>query len=245
MWIIEHFNNYNGLQSLAKELKDQGVPSKFIDCCKGEEYTGTSAREVLFFGSQQLGEKLRSEGKQGLFLGHDKFLSESYLSCPVLLNQGKVLTIKNVEDNIEDLWVTYPQGFFIRPNSWKKLFQGQVLTKGNFAKNWSSLKFYLDNDQEKVIVSPLKTILKEYRILYIKGEAVTGSSYVVGEDNQIEVDPTPFKEFIEGIKDYLPEDTCAIDISETPEGLKLIEFNPLSTSAIYKSNPVDIIKKIR
>lgn len=242
MWIIEHFDGYNGLQYLAKSLKEQGCKLKFIDLTRGDEYLGSSNTEVIFFGSQQLGETLQKEGKSGLYLGSDNFLFDRYLSCPSILNQGEILNLNTVGHEIDSLWKKYPQGFFIRPNSWKKHFQGQVLTPDNFDKQWSSLKFYIEDEDIEVLVSSLKSIEKEFRILYIKGQAITGSGYQVGREVQEEVLVEPFKPFIESIKSYLPEDTCTIDIALTNEGLKLIEFNPLSTSAIYKSNPELIIK---
>lgn len=241
MWIIEHFDPNNGLQHLASELRKQNEKLLFIDCTKGEEYKKCSENKIIFFGSQELGEKLKSEGKIGLFLGHNKFL---HIQNQNFLNHlGLVIKFSEVK---EKGFVHFPNGFFIRPNSWVKHFSGQVLTPENFDKQWERVSFYIENPDIEVIIAPLSEISQEFRVLYIKNKIVTASTYNPKTKEQEETSINSLKDLIESIKDLIPDESCTIDIAKTSSGeLKVIEFNPISTSAIYRCDPKKIIEAFK
>lgn len=247
LWIIEHFDSKNGLQYLAEELKLQGKNIFFIDATKGQELDLRKyiPYESIFFGSQELGEKLKGKLKY-LFLGNENFLISKYNSFPKILNtKCQFMKLSDVLKQIDSLWKKYPNGFFIRPNSWLKSFSGQVLTQDSFKKSWDRINFYITEDID-VCISELKTISNEYRLLCIDGELITASLYKKDyKDNYQEVEVELFKNLFQEIIQYniLPDLTCTIDIAESNGTFSLIEFNPLSTSAIYRCNPILIINK--
>lgn len=244
-WVIEHFDNHNGLQFLIEEIKNQGLPLKVIDWTKGEVKIPNHLNNVIFFGSQDTGELFKGQGLT--FLGGDEFLYSNWINSSLCLNKGEILKLSYVESNKAVLFQSHSNGFFIRPNSWKKLFSGQVITPENFDSKMENIKFYLENDVD-VLVSPLQSIKKEIRILCIDNEIVTASSYfpnVISSQREELVDD--YLEIFNQIKisGTLPSPYCTIDLAETADGLKLIEFNPLSTSAIYKSNPAVIVAALQ
>lgn len=244
MWLIEYYNEYNGLHKIAQALKEQGIPHKLINVLEGDEYNGVRAQNLTFFGSLELADTLFKEGKTGLWLGSPSFFMSSIKDCPYLLNKGELTTLKEVLENKDDLFSRNSAGFFIRPDSYEKFFSGQVLNEENFDRNLRNITLYNSDLTIRVIISPLKEIKKEVRLLFINNSLVTGSSYEVEQMNQEEANITEYQDFVEKIKNFIPSSHCTIDVAHTSEGLNLVEFNPLSTSAIYQSNPYKIIKAL-
>lgn len=244
-WFVEHFSPENGLQYLIKALKAKGLPFVALDWTHSDVEIPLIDGDVIFFGSQELGERFRNRGK--VFLGSDSFNYENYLHSKLLLNPGEKIKLSELKAHAAGLFTKHKEGFFIRPNSWRKDFSGQVLTAQNFNKNYSNLEFYIESDVD-VIIAPLKTISRETRILCINNALVTASGYVPGNmDFQEEEKVDKYQDFFEQIKaeGILPDSCCTIDLAHTPDGLKLVEFNPISTSAIYKCNPNLIIEALR
>lgn len=246
IWVIEHFSDANGLQNLVPLLRQNGEKVICVDVSKGQELKTIPQGEIIFFGSQELGEQLRSS-LQGKFLGHDNFLISKLPKDLPLLNTGDFLSLQEVYFQKEKLFKDNPSGFFIRPNSWKKDFSGQILKPDTFDKDWQRLTFYLQNLDLLVQVSPLQNILAEYRFHLIAGKIVTGSVYAkLGQSVREEiVDLNPFIPFLESLRKSYPDNYSAIDLAETASGIRLIEYNPLSTSAIYASNPQKIIEALK
>lgn len=247
-WIIEHFSSENGLQHLAKELKSIGEKVYFIDCAKGEnfDFNRSIPKDSIFFGSQELGEKLKDK-VGSIFLGHNLFNVSNYPNFNKLLNQTTFLELNDVLAKKDELFKTYPKGFFIRPDSWRKYFSGQVIKPNTFDQDWKRITFYL-TENVKVCLSPLRQIDQEFRLLCIGEELVAGSLYKAqGQPSFRPVGVDRFKPLFNEIKvqGILPDKNCTIDIAETTEGLSLIEFNPLSTSAIYQCDPKSIILALK
>lgn len=87
----------------------------------------------------------------------------------------------------------------------------------------------------EVMIAPLKTIWAEYRCIIVNGRYVTGSRYKTGR--KVEYSPDVGKRIIdfanERIREWNPRIAITLDIADTPEGLKVIETNSISSSGFY------------
>jgi hypothetical protein len=89
--------------------------------------------------------------------------------------------------------------------------------------------------ETEVIISPLKTIWAEYRCIMVNGRYVTGSRYKTGK--RVEYSPEVGQRIIDFANwrthDWNPRVAFTLDIADTPEGLKIIETNAISSSGFY------------
>lgn len=86
-----------------------------------------------------------------------------------------------------------------------------------------------------VMIAPLKTIWSEYRCIIVDGRYVTGSRYVTGR--RVEYSPEVGDRIIDfanaRIKEWNPRMALTLDVADTPDGLKIIETNSISSSGFY------------
>ena len=130
-------------------------------------------------------------------------------------------------------------GFFIRPNADSKAFSGTIMNVEEFAEwkqrildvtGWTNCP-----PETEVIISPLKTIWAEYRCIMVNGRYVTGSRYKTGK--RVEYSPEVGQRIINFANQcaaiWNPRVAFTLDIADTPEGLKIIETNAISSSGFY------------
>ncbi|MES3024805.1 MAG: ATP-grasp domain-containing protein [Pseudomonadota bacterium] len=144
-------------------------------------------------------------------------------------------------DLVKGSLATVPTGgaekFFIRPLEDNKAFDGMVIDQETLAE-WrrDPAKAYL-SDLE-VIVSPVKTIYREYRLFVVDKKVVTGSVYKVGGRPEIsplvDADAIVYAEAI--IAKWTPADSFVIDIALGEHGMQVIEFNNINSSGFYASD---------
>lgn len=133
-----------------------------------------------------------------------------------------------------------PEGdFFIRPDRDSKAFAGTVMHSKNFEewregvlsiKTWTTIP-----PETEVMIAPLKTIWAEYRCIIIDGRYVTGSRYKTGRTVAYSEDVGQrIIDYAEArIGEWNPRIAMALDIADTPDGLKIIETNAISSSGFY------------
>jgi hypothetical protein len=133
-----------------------------------------------------------------------------------------------------------PDGeFFIRPNLDSKAFSGTVMTPEHFEQfrsNLMSISGYTTLPPEtEVIIAPLRTIWAEYRCIIIEGRYVTGSRYKTGSHVGYSADVGQrIIDFANmRAQEWNPRMVFTLDIADTPEGLKVIETNAVSSSGFY------------
>lgn len=132
-----------------------------------------------------------------------------------------------------------PGDFFIRPNFDSKAFAGTVMHAENFEqwrtdiiniKTWTTVPPDLE-----VMIAPLQKIWAEYRCIIVDGRYVTGSRYKTGETVAYsnEVGDRIINYANDRIKEWNPRIAVTLDIADTPDGLKIIETNAISSSGFY------------
>lgn len=171
----------------------------------------------------------------------------NYLLNPdgIILPYGSI--IKNVE-NIEKL---FGNKIFIKPNSPWKAFTGFSTSLDNLFYELNSItQLEKVNKSELTLISSHKQIDNtEFRFWCINEEIITYAPYTWQHNEVYSELPEDAIHFVYQILSYLYEYTdngIVIDIVNTPNGLKLIELNALSTSGWYRGMDVDrLLKKLK
>lgn len=133
---------------------------------------------------------------------------------------------------------TWPK--FIRPDSCKKLFAGQVYSKEKWLEEFNYLK---QKNGEKILAfcAEPEEIGREWRCLFVGQELVGISDYMYrGEildqpgNRNIDLNLWKFAETIRANEYFSPEDNLTIDIGQRSDGsYGLVEINFLETAGWY------------
>lgn len=140
---------------------------------------------------------------------------------------------------------------FIRPDSCKKLFAGQVFSKDKWREEFNYLK---QKNGEKILAFAAKPewIGREWRCLFVGQEIVGVSDYMyegeilneAGQRNITEELKT-FAKTIRANSYFSPEDNLTIDIGQRSDGsYGLVEINFLETSGFYAADADKIYKSL-
>jgi hypothetical protein len=177
--------------------------------------------------------------KSSIFYDIEKFDQNNYknLELPLLNNSAQYLQVKEILDK------SFDKNMFIKPSRDLKAFNGGIIEKGltvkEFIENSYHQNFYKD---EIVILSDLKTIYSEYRFFIVNKEVITGSQYKLGDKFHLTnyIDNSIYKVAKEYALLYQPDDIFTMDICETSEGYKIVEYNCFNASGLYHSDGVKL-----
>ena len=137
---------------------------------------------------------------------------------------------------------------FIRPVKDLKEFNGTVTTVAEIAKWMSSVdsgNFSFD-ENVMVSISMPKKIYREVRWFVVDGKVVSGSQYKLG--GQLLTAPIWKDDEIDTAQMmadmWLPHPCCVMDLADTPDGLKVVEYNCLNGSGFYANDIEKIVKAV-
>ena len=125
---------------------------------------------------------------------------------------------------------------------------GQVARLESFDSDLEFMGFYDFPQNELVVVSSPKKILKEWRFVIAAGKVVTGCLYQ-DEDKQVyraEYDPAAFELASKiGAQGYQPDPAWIIDICKTSEGeYKMLEIGGFSFSNLYACDLRKVVREV-
>jgi hypothetical protein len=138
-----------------------------------------------------------------------------------------------------------PDGpFFTRPDLDLKAFSGIVFDPSNpheetfeeFRARIVNIKGWTNCPPDTIImIAPVIDIWAEYRCIMIDGHYVTGSRYKTGRTVAYSSDVgNRIIEYANArISEWNPRVAVTLDIADTPDGLKIIETNSISSSGFY------------
>lgn len=166
----------------------------------------------------------------------------SQLNLPLLNKEAFFLPIKDNKNT------SFHKAYFLKPSKDLKTFIPGILTPGQtiqeFIENSQHLKQY---DHELALLSEVKTIFKEYRFFIINKKVITGSQYI--NENKIEhkayVPENIIKIAQEFAQLYQPHAIFTMDLAETEQGIKIVEYNCWNGSGLYKSNKNLLFKSVQ
>lgn len=156
-------------------------------------------------------------------------------------------TVMRVDEAVNYL-SQYPADFpiFIRPSSGYKHFAGSRTTAAealSWMKNTSTGKHTFQNGT-MVSISPVKNIMSETRWFVVGGKVIDGSTYRVRGQrisgritNQNDI--TVAQQYADK---WLPNECCVMDLAETDEGIKVVEFNCFNSSGFYAHDINSVVR---
>lgn len=169
-----------------------------------------------------------------------------------LLNpDGIIVPYGNILKISENIKMLFGDNIFIKPNSPWKAFTGFSTSIDNLFYELNSItQLEKVNNFELVLISSHKQIDNtEFRFWCINEEIITYAPYTWQHNEIYSELPEDAIHFVYRILSYLYEYTengIVVDIVNTPNGLKLIELNALSTSGWYRGMDVDrLLNKLR
>lgn len=131
------------------------------------------------------------------------------------------------------------QRFFVRPNADVKSFSGQLMNKDEFL-DWQRQMSAMEDSatitkDDIIILATLKDIYAEYRLYIVDGKVISGSLYK-RRDTVVYVECIDRKviDFAQQMAElYSPNMAYVLDIADTPDGLRVLETNSISSSGFY------------
>jgi hypothetical protein len=149
----------------------------------------------------------------------------------------------------ELLYTTMEKDYFVKPSKDLKSFNGGIIYKDETLMNYLMRTPHMNIDnikQEIIILSEVKKIITEYRFFMYKDKILGSSQYMLnGKLHLNEFVPEYMKNSaIEYSKLYNPSDIFVIDLSETQNGIKIVEYNFWNASSFYLSNIDNILNQI-
>lgn len=135
---------------------------------------------------------------------------------------------------------------FIRPDSGRKLFTGTTLTKKWWDKELDIIKglpYCRVTNQDMVLISSVKKIISEYRVLMYNNE-ILGYSHYEGEIQKNTNFTKALVNFWGETNNYIPDTLYTMDLAWTEDSVKLLELNSFYSSGLYDMDFKHIVKRI-
>lgn len=192
----------------------------------------------------QISDKYIQNLKNGIFYNEEGFDQNYYgkLDLPLLNSSSQNLAVK---DNLDK---SFDTPVFIKPSRDQKAFNAGILEPGYSIKDFifSQLheSFYLE---EIAIVAPVKPIYAEYRFFVVNKEVITASQYRNSHSLYVsDIIPQSLQDAAkEYAQLYQPHDIFTMDLADTPEGIKIIEYNCWNASGLYNTNVPKIFNAVQ
>lgn len=207
----------------------------------------TQSLNMIPYGTTKLVELAMCRGWTNVFRNNNFYVSAWNGNRQDMLNNESVSMFA---DELPEYLKDYPNDrlFFIRPTVGKKLFTGQTATKAdilNFVSTEQIGKYQFPPDTG-VTISSYKEILSETRWFVVDGKVISGSTYRVRGQSLVVPDNNDnnLKEAQRLADVWLPHPTCVMDLAETPEGIKVVEFNTFNSSGFYNHDIPKIVRAV-
>lgn len=138
---------------------------------------------------------------------------------------------------------------FVRPDDDGKLFTGMLLDAPGLTQLREQLRGQGHDEATlgaMVVVSSPKKILAEHRCFVVDGKVVCASTYRRG--GRVLYDGRVDQHVLDYAQDqadkWCPEIGFALDVAETPLGLRVVEINALSSSGLYSCDLLRLVDAV-
>lgn len=261
-WLIQEFLNQNeNVERMRKALEAQETEYLLVRLNKDTSLTVLDvetrlplddAEDVLWeflhdgsitgYGSKSFDKALRQ-----LQIEPGSFSNEEFEMEEIQKRVGDQLLNKEfLMGELQELNPSWEQ-FFIRPTGNTKLFGGMTVTQKDFLE-WKERENHPDSSYcgQTLLVSETKEILAEYRFFVVGNTVITGSSYQVnGELNTSLFPSNNVWNYAQSmVNRFRIADAFVIDIAETGEGLRIVEYNSFNTSGLYACDEELIVRQM-
>ncbi|MGO8671138.1 MAG: ATP-grasp domain-containing protein [Capsulimonadaceae bacterium] len=182
--------------------------------------------------------------KHGLFFEPASFEPIKYTKQlgELMLNpKAELLTCSELAESCLDPAET----FFLRPNDDAKAFTGQLLSFRDYLQWYEQPpdpEYVQLAPELLVLYSTPKSIKAEYRAFVVDKKVITASQYL---PDMRKFTPPEVVEFAEHVAArYSPADAFVCDIANTPDGLRVVEFNCINGSGFYAADVNIIVRSL-
>jgi len=236
-YLLIRVNKDNTLNVLDKESK---IPLENSD----EIFKNFISKErIMVYGSKTFAKIAKEIGlNPGSFMNElfEFEVFQQVLGDELLNNEfvvGELLDLNPIADI-----------FFIRPTGNTKLFTGMTITKEEFL-TWQERERVENSEYigQSLMISPIQEIKAEYRFFIVNQEIVTSSSYKVGgEINTSRKASDELVAYTKSMVDIFPLATAfVIDIAETNNGFKVVEYNNINSSGLYGCDEIAFVRAFK
>lgn len=200
---------------------------------------------VVPYGSTKLTKLSGLRSWLGLFHGSAFSTVEWNLRRDDMLNQdAQVMAVDQAVPWLEALDPRQP--IFIRPCSGFKDFSGGEVDASEalgWMKNKQAGNHQLSSGM-MVSIAPAKNIRSETRWFVVGGKVIDGSTYRVrGQRHSGHItNPEDIAVAQQYADKWLPSECCVMDLAETDEGIKVVEFNCFNSSGFYAHDISAVVK---
>lgn len=168
----------------------------------------------------------------------------SELNLPVLNSTPEILDLQDPKN----LYASFSTDKFVKPSSDLKAFTAGVMEAGEVLKYFIERHYYRSGyAEETVLVHDVQEIDAEYRFICLNGSVLQGSQYRGKYDLKLDANiPLSVQEkATEFAKLYIPSDLYTMDLAETPNGVKIVEYNCWNGSGLYAMNVEELFTKVQ
>jgi hypothetical protein len=165
----------------------------------------------------------------------DKYLNNGLVAC----------RLSEVERRSIDLgW----SQFFLRPDDDGKAFPGGIVTRSEIVGWIAQMRSaaVLEGNDADVVIAPAQVTGREWRTVVVDGEIVAYSLYKNHERRWEErsIDPAALKAVEMAVEVFRPSDVFIVDVCETPDGMKIIEYNNFNAAGLYACDVGKVIDAV-
>ncbi len=201
---------------------------------------------IIPYGSCKLTRVSNLRGWKGNCYDDATFRSDLWLDKrdDMLNSNSHFMTVKDTDAFLKD--VPDDEPWFIRPVKDLKQFNGTVADAADI-RNWmhstKSGNFSFTEDTE-IMLAPVQKLYSESRFFIVGGKVVSGSYYRMG--GRLHSSRIKQHDTIDAVQalanKWLPHECCVMDVADTDDGLKVIEFNTINSSGFYDHDIPDIVR---
>ncbi len=259
IWIIENFNDDNGYNMLAEEVKRQDMRCIVLDITNHFTLNRNLIKEndcVVFQGSIQLFKELKASlpvWPLG-WLTTTRYLCTTYYSYfqEYLFNNKHIfMSVAGIKANKWAVysWFAKDTTIYVRPDSGEKLFTGQLLDLQYFDKFWDNNISCGAKSTDLVVISTPKALRGEWRYICTNQKEIIGTSLYRYNDKQTYIPSAPERATALCNKvleiGWYPDPVFTIDICEDFDGnYWLLEMNSFTSAGTYAAKKDKIVERV-
>lgn len=219
-------------RQVGARLEDRSSTSEFdADDC-GVDWSQYA--HVLPVGSVQFLRHLKKSVSLGKYILHDEvsFAATTWrdrLGAAMLNEAGQTVRVVDVAGALAGA------AMHVRPHSQDKAFNAKVFD----ITGWAEMRAERNVADDLLCwASPVRDISAEWRCWVIGGHLTEISQYrLAGQSARVRGAPTDVAAFAaDVVHTWLPAACVVMDIARTPQGLRLLEFNPINGSGWYAAD---------
>jgi len=248
-WLIARYGESDAIDALAAAVARSGAPVTVAKCVPFggvEEYPQFGVGERVFFvGPIFSVARIAQAGAwrpgvwydEGVFACHTYY---GYWARFILQRRFALLPLGVLMDRAESVYAAFERRgeIFIRPDSSLKLFDAERVAYEHFQRFLATMTNAEISPATLVVVSEPVDLGAEYRLVFRRGEYVTGSMYR-NEDRAVERRPDVPEEVIAFGREVasrpipgLPPVYC-LDVGVTADGARLVELTSINAAGYY------------